>query len=101
MPWLAPSPARGSPVSANTGGEFCEADVCPGDFSAAYAYAEAVLLAGDEFLTATQFTGFGVALFDGAQVDIRQPIEDFGDFELNQLAEAAAFNPVLNIWRTR
>lgn len=48
-----------------------------------------------------QFQGFGVALFEGSQFDIRQPHEQFQFFALNRVGETGYNNPILNIYRAR
>jgi len=92
---------NGPPITAQTGGEFCQADVYPSDFEAAFDQGEAALYAALEHLTPEQFLGFGVALFDGSHFDIREPIESFTGFALNRAGETGYNHPMLNIYRAR
>ena len=92
---------NGPPVTAQTGGAFCEAEICPSDFKGMYNQSEAMLHAALRSLTREQFRGFGVSLFEGAHFDIRQPYEDFPGFSLNRVGETGYNNPVLNIYRAR
>lgn len=88
----------GGPLAAQTGGTFCEADICPSDFVGAYEMAEGALDAGLEFFSPAQFQGFGVALFEGSHFDIRSPFEDVG-YPLNRVGETGYNHPILNVWR--
>lgn len=88
----------GGPIAAQTTGIFCEADICASDFIGAYEMAEGTLAAALEVLTTEQFRGFGVATFEGAHFDIRNPYEDFG-FPLNRVGETGYNHPILNVWR--
>jgi hypothetical protein len=92
---------NGPPITAQTGGEFCEAEICPSDFKGAFDQGEAALNAALEHLTPEQFVGFGVALFDGSHFDIRAPIESFPGFALNRVGETGYNHPMLNIYRAR
>jgi hypothetical protein len=92
---------NGPPITAQTGGPPCEADICPSDFRGTYEQIEATLDAALHHLSPEQFRGFGVALFDGAHFDIREPHEQFPGFPLNRVGETGYNNPVLNIYRTR
>ena len=91
----------GPPITAQTGGEFCEAEICPSDFAGMYAFAEAGLEAALSSLSRRQFVGFSVALFEGSHFDIRNPYEQFPGFMLNRVGETGYNNPVLNIYRAR
>ncbi len=93
--------ASGPPITANTGGHFCEADICEADFKGTYDQTEAWLTAAVAALAPGQLRGFGAALFEGSHFDIRDPHEEFGGFALNRAAETGYNNPVLNIWRAR
>ena len=91
----------GPPITASTGGGFCEAEICPSDFRGAYEQAEAVL---DEALAALgpqRLRGLGVALFEGSQFDLRRPYERFASFSLNRVGETGFNSPVLNAYRAR
>jgi hypothetical protein len=92
---------NGPPITAQTGGEFCEADVCPSDFEGAFDQGEAVLHAALEHLTPEQFLGFGVSLFDGSHFDIWEPVESFAGFAINRAGETGYNHPMLNIYRAR
>lgn len=91
----------GPPISAQTGSGFCEADICPSDFSGIYDQVEAALLSALDNLRPGQFQGFGVALFEGSHFDIRSPYEQFDFFDLNRVGETGYNNPVLNIYRSQ
>ena len=92
---------NGPPITAKTGGEFCEADVCPSDFEGAFDQGETVLHAALEHLTPEQFLVFSVSLFDGSHLDIREPIESFAGLALNRAGETGYNHPMLNIYRAR
>ncbi len=92
---------NGPPITAQTGGPFCEADICPSDFSGMYRQAEAILNAALQSLTADQLAGFGVSVFEGSHFDIRDPYEKFVGFALNRVGETGYNNPVLNAYRAR
>lgn len=92
---------NGPPITAQTGGEFCEAEICPSDFRGAYEQIEAALDAALNHLSVEQFRGFAVALFEGSHFDIREPHEQFPGFALNRVGETGYNNPVLNIYRAR
>jgi hypothetical protein len=92
---------NGPPITAQTGGAFCEADICPSDFKGTYEQIEAALHAALESISLEQLRGFGVALFEGAHFDIRQPYENFPGFSLNRVGETGYNNPVLNIYRAQ
>lgn len=91
----------GPPITAQTGGEFCEAEICPSDFAGAYRMAEGALTAALDTLSPGQLRGFGAALFEGSHFDLRDPYENFGTFSLNRVAETGYNHPVLNLWRAR
>jgi len=91
----------GPPISAQTGSEFCEGDICPSDFKGMYEQAEAALLSALENLSPQQFQGYGIALFEGSHFDIREPHEAFEHFTLNRVGETGYNNPVLNIYRSK
>ncbi|MFQ5555291.1 MAG: hypothetical protein ACE5GC_07985 [Acidimicrobiia bacterium] len=88
----------GGPITAQTTGVFCEADICPSDFTLAYDMAEGALAAGMSVFSREQFRGFGVATFEGSHFDIREPYEDYG-YPLNRVGETGYNHPILNIWR--
>lgn len=90
---------NGPPITAQTGGAFCEAQICPSDFGGMYEQAEAVLDAATRSLDRDQFVGFGVSLFDGSHFDIRDPYEEFEGFSLNRVGETGYNNPILNVYR--
>lgn len=90
---------NGPPITAQTAGGVCEADICPSDFKGMYHQAEAVLDGALQYLSIEQLKGFGVSLFEGAHFDIRKPYERYRPFALNRVAETGYNNPVLNIYR--
>ena len=92
---------NGPPITAQTGGGFCEADICPSDFKGMYEQTEAALDSAIRSMTPQQFVGFGVALFEGSHFDIRDPYERFNSFALNRVGETGYNNPVLNIYRAQ
>lgn len=91
----------GGPITAQTEGEFCEADICASDFRGAFDQTEAWPGAAIDHLSSQQFVGFGVAIFDGSHFDIREPYEQFSGFPLNRAGETGYNNPVLNIYRAQ
>jgi len=91
----------GPPLTAQTGGAFCEAEICASDFSTAYAQIEAWLGAALDTIPPEQFAGLGLALFDGAQFDIREPYEQYEFYELNRVGETGYNHPAVNIYRAR
>ena len=92
---------NGPPVTAQTGGEFCEAEICPSDFSGMYRLAEAALNAALADFAPGQIAGFGVALFEGSHFDLQQPYQVLDGIELNRVGETGYNNPALNIYRAR
>lgn len=89
------------PVSLfSTPGVQCEADFCPSDFGNTFRLNEALL---EAFLSETPdlAAGFGVPTFEGAQFDIRHPVEDRSGYELNRVGETGYNNPTLNVYATR
>ena len=92
---------NGPPITAQTGGPFCEAEICPSDFKGAYEQGEALLNAALQSLAPEQFLGFGVALFEGSHFDIRDPFEGFSSFSLNRVGETGYNNPLLNLYRAQ
>jgi hypothetical protein len=92
---------NGPPITAQTGGPPCEAQVCPSDFKGMYELAEATLHAALQSLNPQQFVGFGVSLFDGSHFDLRDPYENFPGFSLNRVGETGYNNPALNIYRAQ
>ena len=90
---------NGPPITAQTGGGFRKADICPSDFKGMYEQTEAALDSALRSLTSRQFVGFGVALFEGSHFDIRDPYERFDSYALNRVGETGYNNPVLNIYR--
>ena len=91
----------GPPITAQTGGGFCEADICASDFKGMYEQSEASLHAAVQALSDDQFAGFDIALFEGANFDIREPYERYQSFALNRVGETGYNNPLLNIYRAR
>jgi hypothetical protein len=91
----------GGPITAQTEGGFCEADICASDFRGAFDQTEAWPGAAIDHLSSQQFVGFGVAIFDGSHFDIREPYEQFSGFPLNRAGETGYNNPVLNIYRAQ
>ena len=92
---------NGPPITAQTGGGFCEADICPSDFKGMYEQSEAALDAALRSLGREQFQGFGVSLFEGSHFDIREPYEIYQGYSLNRVGETGYNNPVLNIYRAQ
>ena len=90
---------HGPPIAAQTGGGFCEAQICPSDFKGMYEQAEAILDAAIRSIPRDQLVGFGVSLFEGSQFDIREPYEAFDGFSLNRVGETGYNNPILNVYR--
>lgn len=91
----------GPPLTAQTGGAFCEAEICPSDFSTAYTQIEAWLGAALDTIPREQFVGFGLAMFDGAHFDIREPYEQYEFYDLNRVGETGYNHPVSNIYRAQ
>ena len=91
----------GPPLTTQTGGAFCEAEICPSDFAIAYAQTEGLLDAALDAIPPDQFVGFGLAMFDGAHFDIREPYEHYDFYSLNRAGETGYNNPVVNIYRAR
>ena len=92
---------NGPPITAQTGGGFCEAEICPSDFRGMYDQTESVLDAAMRHLSRDQLEGFGVSLFEGSHFDIRSPYEEYAGFSLNRVGETGYNNPVLNIYRAQ
>ncbi|MGD8758680.1 MAG: hypothetical protein PVJ07_00350 [Anaerolineales bacterium] len=90
---------NGPPIKAQTGGQFCEPEVCPSDFRGTSDQSEAALHPALQLISRAQFLGVGVALFDSSHFDIRSPIECFTNFALNCSGETGYNHPMLNIYR--
>ncbi len=92
----------GPPIASTTGSAgFCEAEICPSDFDAAYEQFESWLSAALDAFPASQLVGIGTSLFEGSHFDIRDPYEDFAGFSLNRVGETGYNHPALNVWRAR
>ncbi len=92
--------AAGPPITAQTGaGAFCEAEICPSDFDAAYTQFEAWLGAAIDAFDTDRLLGVGIALYEGSHFDLRRPVEQFAGFGLNRVGETGYNHPGLNVWR--
>jgi hypothetical protein len=91
----------GPPLTTQTVGAFYDAEICPSDFSTVYAQTEAWLGAALDAIPSDQFAGFGLALFDGAHFDLREPYEHYDFFALNRAGETGYNHPVVNIYRAQ
>ena len=91
----------GGQLEGSTKGIFCEADVCASDFHNAYNQAEAWMTSALDAFPPEQIAGFGIAGYDGAHFDIREPYEQFELFPLNRSGETGYNSPALNVYRAR
>lgn len=79
-------------------GGFCEAEICPSDFSDYVSAFESVVEATLDAFPSDRLEGFGIPIFDGAHFDIRNPYETIGGLSLNRAGETGFNNPLMNLY---
>jgi hypothetical protein len=89
------------PMTFFSTGEFCEAQICPSDFSNYFSLLEPTVRAMTTSFAPGQVKGFALPMFDGAHFDIRAPQEQSGGIDLNRVGETGYNNPLLNLYATQ